>query len=311
MDIFWRWFEAADAFITPGQLQNIPHAMRSWMEAAELLRPTTAAERVSCPNCEEHHVEEVERCDGPQGMVRYFIYCPQSLRVQVSPAMLEQWVLDVDAVAALVTASLSLRGKLTTLWPERLWRLGKTDVGDSTREIMLARGLHWEDRSVVAGRITSAGKPIVLVGTESALQHLLGTAVIPMSAIATPIGHGLELDLRHLWTMVRNADGRRTIARELAEDDLDRRVEQAVSRVTRTRLDDDVLIGAHRQFHSLDKAVRALRDAGHEVNRDQIYRAIKRAGGLRAVRDINSSHSVQRTVASQHRNRGKKKSPEY
>ena len=72
-------------------------------------------------------------------------------------------------------------------------------------------------------------------------------------------------------------------------------------------LNDDVLIAARVTHGSTRKAAAALtQQLGRPVSKDQVQRAIDRAGGLTAISELDDSNSVARTVASQSRDRAKK-----
>ena len=87
---------------------------------------TSDAEFVACPSCIDGHKEEVVVLDFPDGTRRYFVPCPEYLRVEVPRELLEQWGINWNALASAVAAALSLGGVCTPLVEGRLWRLGRT-----------------------------------------------------------------------------------------------------------------------------------------------------------------------------------------
>lgn len=75
----------------------------------------------------------------------------------------------------------------------------------------------------------------------------------------------------------------------------------------KTSLTDDIFVAAYRQHGSVRKAAAFLSEqTGRSVSKDQVYRALKRSGGIQAVLNAEDSDSIQRTVASQRRDRQRK-----
>lgn len=67
----------------------------------------------------------------------------------------------------------------------------------------------------------------------------------------------------------------------------------------KTQLSDDVLMAARRQCGSLRKAADFLsRETGQDVTKDQVFRAVKRAGGLAEIINASDSDSIVRTSPS-------------
>lgn len=64
----------------------------------------------------------------------------------------------------------------------------------------------------------------------------------------------------------------------------------------KTHLTDDVLVAARRQCGSLRKAAEYLSsETGQDVTKDQVFRAVKRAGGLAEIINASDSDSIVRT----------------
>jgi hypothetical protein len=77
---------------------------------------------------------------------------------------------------------------------------------------------------------------------------------------------------------------------------------------SKVQLTDDALVAAYVRSGSADKAAAALStELGRKVSRDSIYRALDKAGGIEAVMRTQDSGSVMRVVASQPRDRAKRK----
>ncbi len=90
----------------------------------------------------------------------------------------------------------------------------------------------------------------------------------------------------------------------LNRDQLALLIRQQVKAEAKSSLNDDVLVAAYRQFGSMRKAAESLsKETGQQFSKDQVQRAVLRAGGVQTVLRTESSDSVQRTVASQSRDR--------
>ena len=89
-------------------------------------RPHGAASRSAC---------------GPGGKKRFYISCPESMRVEVPPEMCECWEIDPAGLAGAVASLMGLKGNPEMVVADRFWRLGRTPwpPGSShTREVVLA-----------------------------------------------------------------------------------------------------------------------------------------------------------------------------
>ncbi len=90
----------------------------------------------------------------------------------------------------------------------------------------------------------------------------------------------------------------------VSEKQLKLMIRQQVKAEEKTRLTDDIYVAAYRQEDSYRKAAAYLsQEADTEVSKDQVYRAVNRSGGVQAVLKTEDSDSIQRTVASQGRDR--------
>ena len=84
-------------------------------------------------------------------------------------------------------------------------------------------------------------------------------------------------------------------------------IRQQVKAEGKTNLTDDILVAAYRQCGSMRAAAKFLtKETGKTVSKDKVHRAVNRSGGVQAVRRAEDSDSIQRTVASQRRDRQEK-----
>ncbi len=85
-------------------------------------------------------------------------------------------------------------------------------------------------------------------------------------------------------------------------------IRQQVKAEIKTELTDDVFYRAYRQEGSCRKAAEFLSEQlGTKISKDRVARAVRRFGGVVAVRNTNDSESVKRSVASQRCDRQQKK----
>ncbi len=277
-----------------------------------LLRQAATGLHTPCPNCEDGHIEPVTIRPGAGGKRRYFIWCPESVRVEVTPEMCNGWEVNFDGLARAVASAMSLKGSPKPLVSGRLWALGRAPWKSATREMVLALRLRDADASAVIPHIAVGGRAIVFVP-----QHPPGDqvwsgripAVVALSRVATLGSEGLVLDVAAIGEIVADADAAAE-ARSLLPTDPEIKkqiIRQQVKAEIKTHLEDDVLVSAYLEFGSLRKAAAGLTERlGRPVTKDAIEDAVNRSGGVKALREDSDTDSVARTVASQRRDRPKK-----
>lgn len=281
-------------------------------ERLGLLRPSSNGLMAPCPHCEDRHVEVVALGEGPDGQRRCYIWCPEELRVEVSPEMCRGWEVSPDGLAAAVAGGLALKGTPSVVLPNRLWRLGRIPWEGKTREVVLASRLRDSDAASVAAHVGAGGRSIVLVPHHIPDERIWPgrvPAVIALARIAMIDGPRFVIDGVALVDLVTEADSIVEAASLLPIDpEIKKRVvRRQVKAEIKGHLEDDVLIAARLTHGSTRKAATALTEQlGRPVSKDQVQRAIDRAGGLGALAETEDSASVARSVASQSRDRAKK-----
>jgi len=178
LDYLWPIMEAQRPIVGAWMVADWPLGVHQQLIDRGLLVRIEDAQHVLCPQCGEH-IEEVVAVDGPNGSIRLFVPCPEVLRAQVPPEARWQWQVNLDGVARGLASVLGLRGRSKQLVPQRVWRLGRTDWQATRRDVLLARGLGWEDRAAVWGTIRRQHRPILFVPQQRPCWRL---------AIATPCG---------------------------------------------------------------------------------------------------------------------------
>ena len=163
---FWSRADVEDPAFTGDELRRLPATTRRLIESHSLLRQSENLRVVECDACGDGHVEEVEILVEPAGSKpRAYITCPDTGRVSVPMERLQQWSVDLDAVARVVAATLDLGDRIVTIAPSRIWLLGKQQVGARLAEFFLARGTTWSDSFQVlqaAARVQASPAPVVL-----------------------------------------------------------------------------------------------------------------------------------------------------
>ncbi len=307
LDYLWPLLEAKCPIVGAHVVAGWPAGVHKRLVDLGLLVRAEDAQRVLCPECHEHGAEIVA-CDGPDGSVRLFVPCPQVLRARLPPEARRQWQANLDGLVTALALTLRLTGRLAELLPRRLWRLGRTQWRGRRRDVLLARGLRWEEAVGVRSAIARTHRPIVFVPQHKPDNDSWTGRVPPvlaLSQVATLGEQGLDADRLELVAAIQDAETRQQDQLAvITEEQLKLMVRQQVKAEGKTSLTDDVFLQAYRHCGSVREAAAFLsRQTGQAVSKDQVHRALKRAGGAAAVLDAEDSDSVQRGVASHRRDR--------
>jgi hypothetical protein len=156
--LIWSLVDVADP-ILPGRIVAAwPAAAREYFVATGILQAAENTSWVLCPECFEHE-EEVIAIEGSGGEVRLMIPCPEVLRVEVRPELLQQWAISLSSLVSQIALSLQLTGKPLELTAGRLWRLGRTRWAGVKRDVVFARGLTWDDAAGIGSAICRTTRP--------------------------------------------------------------------------------------------------------------------------------------------------------
>ncbi|MFO0821518.1 MAG: hypothetical protein U1A77_26480, partial [Pirellulales bacterium] len=209
--------------------------------------------------------------------------------VEVHPQLLERWTIHWEALAQATASGLALRGMCTPLIANRLWRLGRLKWQGATRDVLLARGLAWQDGQALARQIAHATRPIVFVGDAIPPTEAWAGRVPPIVRLSqvTSLDHdGPQIDGEAVLSAIVFADDPQlsTEQDEQISDNLERIIRRQIRAESKTQLTDDVLLAAYQQEGSTRKAATFLTTTvGAPITKDRIQGAIKRAGGLAVV----------------------------
>ncbi len=277
-----------------------------------LVRQATGGLHAPCPNCHEAHIEPVTIRQATDGTLRYFIRCPESMRVEVTAEMCIGWQADGDGLAKAISAAMDLKSVPKPMVPGRLWRLGRTPWKKATREVVLATRLHDADAASVTAHLGPGGRAIVFVPSEAPDVRIWPghvPAVVALSRVATLTPQGIQLDVAAISKIVSDADALAETRSALPVDpDVKKQtVRRQVAAQLQSKDWDDALVAAYKQLGSYRKAATALTEqTGESITKDKVRRAVERRGGIAEVMSDSDSPSVARTVASHRRDRAKK-----
>lgn len=293
------------------ELDRWPTGSLDEFQRLGLLRHASSRLMAPCPICADSHVELVEPRPAPGGVARYFIHCPEALRVEVDPDSCCGWEINPDGLATLAARALALPGTPKIVVPGRLWRLGRIPWEGKTREVLLARRMGDADAASVAVHVGPGGRAIVLVPhhiPEERTWPGRTPAVVALSRVATVDDRSIVIDGVAMAEIVVEADRAAEAAGIVAIDRVGKSmVRRQVKAEIKSLLNDDALVAAYKEHGSFRKAAQALtRDTGQLIAKDKVKRAVDRHGGSDAVVPKEDSPSVSRRVASQSRDRAKK-----
>jgi len=303
--------DAPDPLFDYAEVSRWPTGALEELVGLQFVRPVQTGLTAACPHCDDHHVESVTIVSPSDDTEhpKYFIYCPASLRVEVTEAMCRGWTVNVDGLAAALASALAVSTPKPVV-PGRLWRLGRMRVRDTTREVVFAVRLADDDAGALMRHVGTGGRAVVFVPRrvpDPGRWPGRAPAVIAMHEVAALADDNIVIDPEAVLEAIdiadRNAEGRGEIPEEKLTA---KRIERGVRKVIENMVSDDALVRAYVTHGSYRKAADALVREGQITDRWAVERAVKAKGGPKAVKRETDSGSVGRTVASQSRDRAKK-----
>lgn len=303
LDRYWALFDMLEPVICAQETAWWPTGSLQSLVSLGLLVPTSSASQVSCTQCADRHVEEVQTVRRPDGEARHYIACPENMRVQVEAEQLRQWAPDFKLLARRLRELLNIEGRVRDRVAERVWRLGFTTWKNQPREVFLARGLGWLDGQTIAKEISTDDRPIVFVGLSTAPPTVwsgIPPTVVPLGTVLHSSGDKLQLDLHLLAQLVGGADETAVYLGKLAERDLKQRVQQYTEQRMSEGGTTDLIAACARQGMSSHETEVDLKKRGIQIDHATIARKINNV--VKAALPP-SSPSVLRDPSSQPRDR--------
>lgn len=173
-ELAWRFSSADPSARILGSLdlRFWPEMIVSAAQAHGLLKEHTPAARVTCPACEDEHIEDIQWFEDDAGEQHAAVRCPTYGRAEVPAWDLRQWKLDAEGLARFLRDGLCLAGTLQTVVEDRVWTLGT--AGLSGQPVKLIRGTGWSDGEAL--HVAAGDRNTVLIGSEipySADDHVI------------------------------------------------------------------------------------------------------------------------------------------
>lgn len=300
-------FEDDDRSFDRVEINRWPDGSFESMVAAGLLHRAGGRMIASCPECEGSHAEEVftESCGDEK---RYYIDCPDLVRVEVTPDDCERWEPCKEGVAEAIKVAMQLSSAFKELYPQRLWRLGRFQWNGRSREVLLARGLCRPDARNVMAKVPPAGKALVLVP-----EHVPDDrgwpgripAVVSISDYLVFESNNLQLDGGAMLDAIQDADQQ---VHDQGHVSLDvvakKKVKHTVKECIDERVFKEEVVDAVIRFGGVLQAIDELKAEGKEPpSKATIYRWVNKNGGIESLRskpewgsmvDLKMSHPGKR-----------------
>lgn len=308
LEWLWPLADAPVPTVAAHHTNHWPTGVLDRVRELGLLIESELSARVLCPECQDHY-EDVLVCAGPGRLNYSYIACPVLSRVWLSRDVRRQWAVSFPGLTSSLAGAMKLTGKVTELAPTRVWRLGRTAWHGESRDVVLARGLNWCDAASVRAAITCARRPLVFV------PHARPTAdywngrvppVIALNQIAADTPRGIDIDPLEILTALRDADAGQSEAgtAPMTAEQMTLVIRRQIKAEHKSQLTDTVFLAAYRQCGSVRKAAEFLsKETGATISKDQVHRAVTRAGGAEEVLNVEDGNSVIRPVASRPRDR--------
>ena len=163
---FWIRADLEEPAFTGDEARLLKATTRRLLESHSLIRQSENLRVIECDACGDRHVEEVEILTEPAGSKpRAYITCPEAGRVSVDMERLQQWSVDLDALARTVAAALDFRDRVGSITPSRVWLLGTRKFDERMRDVFLVRGVTWPDSHQLlefTARLANSPCPLIL-----------------------------------------------------------------------------------------------------------------------------------------------------
>lgn len=299
----WELFDSPHLLLSHAEVQRWPPDVVAALMRLGFLREAPHIDHAACPSCADRHVEEVLCRPGANGGMRFFIPCPEALRVEIAADDLRRWMIDVDAVARGLSSAISPGGHCSQRVAARVWRVGAVPWQGVSREVFLARGLGWPDGGDIIPPIGGNGRAIVFVtGMAPPTQAWpeLPPTVVQLSNTVQLQGGSITIALADICAMLQDTDAANEAVCAVPRTPRarNRQLRRNIRAELRSFVQDEEIRDAYLVHGDVRSTAKAL-----DISKDKVSRALQKFGGAKAVAERRDSDSVQRTVASQRRDR--------
>lgn len=267
-----------------------PASDRDVLQRHGILVRAALPESIPCPGCHDGHAAMVHLNADEDGGVERYVMCPEAGRVMVSAEDVCTWTIDLTALARTVAGLLKLEGRVLEVRAGHAWRLGAAAQGPSSREVLLARRATDGDYRALVQRAGPSGRAIVL--WAGAIQWGIEWKSKPpvqgtLSQMLSATDGSLRADGFMLGDLVRSHEEQ--LARKELECDAPEAVNRRIQRMVVSAVDkkglDELVVGAVLSTDSYEEVGEQVGKAIHrKFSRHQVFRVIRRLGGLEAVR---------------------------
>lgn len=174
------------------------------VHAGGLVRTTTAAGSVDCPDCSRRcPIEYIADASGEQ---RCYIHCRDCGLAQVPATLLQRWEIDTPAMLAAIFADANLA--IEPQAPPHLWRVGKANWAGRSRQILFARSFRYGRCNSAVDILRRHQKAVVFSPTNAGAtrwHQAAGSLVVPLDAVVSVDGVGLVLDIDDIEGRITDA----------------------------------------------------------------------------------------------------------
>jgi len=201
------------------------HDLESWpakrvaaLKKLGLLKRASPAKTIECPGCEESCLMPVHVYPGQDDRpARSFIACDKredTSSIQIEPAALEQWRIDISRFAALLADSLGTRYVPDEIIPQQAFYLGSISVNRKRRSAIFVASNDSLNSPLESGLFKQYINPIFLVAsTQSGLQDTRsGLTILPLGQLLLLSENtSLSFEWETLETLIAEEDRRQAI----------------------------------------------------------------------------------------------------
>lgn len=164
------------------------------LQAGGLVRATTEAGSVDCPDCSRRcRVEYIADASGAQ---RGYINCRDCGLAEVPSNLLQRWEIDTPAMLASIFADAKLA--IEPQVPPHLWQVGKANWAGRSRQILFARSFRSGRCDQAIDVLERHKMAVVFAPTDAGAarwHQAAGNLVIPLDAVVSLDGDQIVLDV--------------------------------------------------------------------------------------------------------------------